>query len=283
MKTPYSFSVIRYVHDVVGGEFVNVGLALYAPDENYIDAICTTKYGRLSKLFVEVDGAQFRSLMNFLMIHVDVARRKLEDELQFDRKPRDVLEILHKIVPKDDSSLQFSTSGGGLSTNPAKTLEELYERYVERYAEKPKHAARDDQEVWKVFKRPLEERRVSKYLRPHLIVADDYEYEFDHVWKNNQWWVLEPISFDLENADSIKEKAARWLGRAFALQSAKEEFTLFMLLGKPMREELMAAYTKAENLLHRIPGAKEFIREEEAEAFAADIQTEIEQHPDGKK
>ena len=136
MKTTYTFSVVRYVHDVVGGEFVNVGVVLYAPQENYIDAVCTKKYGRLSGLFVEVDGTQFRTMMNFLETRIDEARRKLEGELQFDGKPKDVLEILYHVIPKDDSSLQFSASGGGLTTNPAKTLDELYERYVERIRKK---------------------------------------------------------------------------------------------------------------------------------------------------
>jgi hypothetical protein len=40
----------------------------------------------------------------------------------------------------------------------------------------------------------------------------------------------------------------------------------------------MQAYTKAENLLHGIPGAKEFIREGEEEAFAVEVQSEIEHH-----
>ena len=32
MKTAYSFVVLRYVHDVMIGEFVNIGVTLYAPD-----------------------------------------------------------------------------------------------------------------------------------------------------------------------------------------------------------------------------------------------------------
>lgn len=33
MKTqyPYTYSVLRYVHDVTSGEFVNVGVVLYSP------------------------------------------------------------------------------------------------------------------------------------------------------------------------------------------------------------------------------------------------------------
>jgi hypothetical protein len=32
MKTTYSFTILRYVHDIATGEFVNMGVALYAPE-----------------------------------------------------------------------------------------------------------------------------------------------------------------------------------------------------------------------------------------------------------
>lgn len=278
MKTQYSFAIVRYVHDVVGGEFVNVGIVLYAPEQDYVDAMCTKKYGRLSRLFIDVDGTQFRSLMNFLEVRIDNARRTLESELQFDGKPRDVSEVVSRIIPKDDSSFQFSPSGSGLTTNPQRTLEELFERYVERYAQTRTITTRDEQEIWKTFKRPLEQKRVVKYLRPHQIVARDYEYEFEHAWKNSQWHVLEPVSFDLESSSSIKDKAARWLGKALALQDSKEQFKLFLLLGKPTNEQLLHAYTNAENILNRIPGNKELVREDEADSFASSIESEIAQH-----
>jgi len=278
MKTQYSFSVVRYVHDVVGGEFINVGVVLYARDASFIDAKCTNRYARLSKLFINIDGEQFRQLMSFLEHQIGEVRMRLQGELPFNGKPRDILDILHKIVAKDDSSLHFSQSGAGVTSDPAKTLSELFERYVERYSEKRGHAARDDKEVWRFFRHPLEEKRVTKYLQSHTIVSNDYEYEFEHAWKNHQWRVFEPVSFDLENAHSIKDKAAKWLGRAMALQNPKEEFRLYLLLGKPMQEELIQAYTKAENILNRITIDKVFVREHEAESFANSVQHEIEDH-----
>ena len=44
MKTPYTFSVLRYVHDPVSTEFVNIGVAVYAPAAKYLSALCTTHY-----------------------------------------------------------------------------------------------------------------------------------------------------------------------------------------------------------------------------------------------
>ena len=62
MKTAYTFVTLRYVHDVVTGEFANVGIVLYAPDERYLEARFTTSYERLNALFVKIDHANYRSL-----------------------------------------------------------------------------------------------------------------------------------------------------------------------------------------------------------------------------
>ena len=76
MKTTYTFTVLRYVHDIVAGEFVNVGVALYAPDVRYVSAICTPRYGRLNKVFLEVNGDHLRSLMRFIQARVNAADGK---------------------------------------------------------------------------------------------------------------------------------------------------------------------------------------------------------------
>jgi hypothetical protein len=38
-KTPYSFSVLRYVHDPVSQEFANIGVAFFSSQARYLDAI----------------------------------------------------------------------------------------------------------------------------------------------------------------------------------------------------------------------------------------------------
>jgi hypothetical protein len=40
MNTTFTYTVLRYVHDIATGEFVNMGVALYAPEANYVSAIC---------------------------------------------------------------------------------------------------------------------------------------------------------------------------------------------------------------------------------------------------
>ncbi len=271
MKTVYSFVVLRYVHDIASGEFVNVGVALYSPDTKYIGALCSTRYGRLSKMFLDVDGDYFRGLMRHIETRFDEIGGKLREELPFDGTPAGIIEIARTVLPPDDSSLQWSEAGGGWTENPARTLEELFTRLVARYEDGQKRLNRDDSEVWKVFKKELETRQVLARLQPKRIITGNYDYEFEHAWKNQKWHLYEPVSFDLQEADSILDKANRWVGRAVSLQDSPDKFKLHLLLGEPSIEKLRPAFIKAENILNKIPGDKEFVREHEAEKFSATL------------
>ena len=135
MKTSFTFTILRYVHDIATGEFVNMGVALYAPEAKYVSAICNPRYGRLSKVFLDVNGEHLRGLMRYIQARFEERGVKLSTELPFER-PKSIIEIATGILPKDDSSLQWSEPGGGFTENPAATLEELYSRLVEKYEQR---------------------------------------------------------------------------------------------------------------------------------------------------
>lgn len=277
MKTSYSFVALRYVHDIVSGEFINVGVALYAPEAKYIGALCNTRYGRLSKMFLDIDGEYFRGLMRHIETRFEEMGDKLRKELPFGA-PSHIVEIARKVLPPDDSSLQWSEAGGGYTEDPARTLEELFARIVERYEGRQERPSRDDEDVWKVFKKELETRHVLAQLRPKRIITQNYDYEFEHSWKNQSWHVYEPLSFDLLEADSILDKANRWLGRIITLQDSPDKFKLHLLLGEPSLDKLRLVFTKAENILNKIPVEKELIREREAKKFSETLAGEITAH-----
>ncbi|MBP6600902.1 MAG: DUF3037 domain-containing protein [Verrucomicrobiales bacterium] len=45
---PYSFCFLRYVHDPLSAEFVNVGVVLWAPQSRYLGYQFPLNYRRLS-------------------------------------------------------------------------------------------------------------------------------------------------------------------------------------------------------------------------------------------
>jgi hypothetical protein len=273
MKTTYNSIVLRYVHDVVTGEFANIGVVLYAPDQRFLDARFTTSYERLNAIFLKIDHLHFRALIRYMTNRFEELGAELRDGLL----PQAGLpELAKQVLPPDDSSLQWSQPSGGFTDDPAKTLHDLYNRYVECYVAGSAQVSRSDEEIVKPFKAKL--GKVVSKLAAKKIETKDYQYEFDLARKNGIWHVYEPVSFDLIDPNSIREKANRWLGRGVALQDAREKFKIHFLLGEPRQEGTKEAFENAIHLLSKIPGQKELIRESDLERFAEHVAEEIVHH-----
>jgi hypothetical protein len=278
MNTTFTYCILRYVHDLATGEFVNMGVALYAPEANYVSAICSPRYGRPSRMFLEVNGEYLRSLMRYIQARFEEHSVKLQDELPLEGRPKSIMEIAVSVLPKDDSSLQWSEPNGGVSEDPAATLDQLYSRLVERYEQRVQQPSRNDDEVWRHYRKALENKQVLGRLQPKRISGKDYEHEFEHAWENGIWNVFQPVSMDLADADGILDKANRWLGRAINLQESPEPFRLVMLIGEPRAERLRAAYANGLNILRKMPVDKELVLEQEAEQFSETLAKEMDVH-----
>ncbi|MGA2051312.1 MAG: hypothetical protein ABSG96_26795, partial [Terracidiphilus sp.] len=137
---------------------------------------------------------------------------------------------------------------------------------------------RTDEDVWRVFREPLDRVLVTPRLKPKRIVAPNYEYEFERSWKNEVWHVYEPVSFDMVESASMLDKANRWVGRATSLMDSADHFQIHMLLGEPTDDRLKTTFVKVQNILNKMPGKTELIRESEAEAFAEELAREVRGH-----
>jgi hypothetical protein len=182
---------------------------------------------------------------------------------------------LSRILPVDDSSLRFAKGGVGISDDLDGSLDQLFERYVNASMMASKGERRSREAVWHSFRAPLERRSIADKLQPKRIVGADYDYEFEHAWKNGVWNLYEPVSFDLLEAGAIVEKANKWVGRAFSLKESAEPFALNLLLGSPQDLSLMNAFRRAENILNKMPGKHTFVREDEAEDFARALESQL--------
>jgi len=141
-------------------------VALYAPEAKYLNARCTSHYQRLSGMFEPIASDHFRQVTRYLQNQIEALGQRIATELALKRPPRNIEEVLAQVLPPDDSAIQFSTAGGGFTSDLDKSLHELYIRYVERYATRAERARRDEEDIWKVFRAPLEKREVIKYLTP---------------------------------------------------------------------------------------------------------------------
>jgi hypothetical protein len=129
MKVAYSFSVLRYVHDPVTQEFINIGVAVFSPEAKYLRAICTTSYGRITHMFQTIDGHRFRQLSRHIQDAICAAGRQYQSAIPLE-SGQTIEHLLAKVLPPDDSAIQFSKAGVGLTGDLDRTLNELYQRYI---------------------------------------------------------------------------------------------------------------------------------------------------------
>lgn len=282
-KQPYTYTVLRYVHDTGTGEFANVGVVLTSPAARYADAILRPTYGRLSKMFPGMDGDHFRRVIRHLQSRFDELASRVREEMDLGQMPGSALELAHGVIAADDSSFQWSPMGSGLAADLPATLESIYQRMVERYDDKAKPESRSDEVIWRSFRKGFEERKVLSRLHPKVISVADDEVTFSHAWQNHQWHCMETVSFDLMQPQSIKDKAHNWLGRMTSIQNAPEQFCVYYLVGEPQQEGSRKAFDQALNVLHKTPVAHEIVREHEAESFAATMADKIAAHDEEVK
>jgi hypothetical protein len=237
-------------------------------------ALFTSNYGRASRFFLRIDGTLFRQFVRFISDRINSMGDQLETGLLLE-DPRPLEVLLARVLPPDDSSFSFGSVRGGVATDLERAHRDLFDRYVEAYTKPQDEGRRGEDEVWRTFRNEFDKRLITDVLVPKTISSHDYSYDFAHAWKNGVWNLYEPISFDLLDASSMLEKANKWVGRAFALGESPEAFKLNILLGAPQDTRLREAYVRAENLLNRIRVKHEFVREDEADSFAQNLELAI--------
>lgn len=277
-KSAYTYTVLRYVHDIATGEFLNVGVALLAPEQRYVSALCRTTVSRLKPVFPSLDGESFRAAMRHVTHEFERLQRELAEDLPLRPTAAGVMGLAHAVLGADDSSLQWSPMGSGLTADPGTTLEQLYERFVTAHDARSPVQRRQDEDVWRPFSLELQQRRVLRHFVKKTIAVDDDQIEFKHAWKNGEWHCLAPVSFDLASAESIREKAHRWLGMTTSVAAGAEPFRLYFLVAEPSRSDLRSAYVSALSILRKSPVRHEVFAEAQAPALSDRFAAEVAAH-----
>jgi hypothetical protein len=281
-KLPFQFAVLRYIHDAFTGEFLNVGIAFYCKDPAFFKVRLLQKYRRITNAFPEADGEFYRRYIASLQSKFDALAEKVNSKQSTFEPwpPSRVEELLVQVLPPDDSSIQFGEAQGGMTKDLEATFEDIYRRLIEAHLPHEEKESRNEAEVWNVFREPLRKQNVIRLLSPHVIHIKKQEFEFDYAWKNGHWSALQPLSFDLVQPKSIRNKAFQYFGANVVLHDSKTINTLYYLLGAPRRDDtpVLKEYAKAKDLL----GAREhanmikLIEEDEADDFAREIAPKIE-------
>jgi hypothetical protein len=270
-RQPYTYVVLRYRHDPLAGELLNVGVLLHAPRSRFLKSAMRSTYGRLSRLYPDFDGS---ALTNDLK-RAETALNRLASSEGADLFAADlsVHDFARRVLDDPAGSYIWSEAGSGLTRDPEEDLARLYARFIGQFDEKDA-ARRSDADIWRPARDRLAERQLDRLFEPKTIATDRDEVAFQHAWKNGVWHCVQPLSFDLATAASIQEKAARWVGHMYGLQTSQETFRPYFLVGAPDEPGLVPAFERAVAFLGAAPGshAPRIIRENDIPEFVDEFE-----------
>lgn len=276
-RNPYSYSILRYVHDISTGEFVNVGIVIYSSKANYFEYNLRRSLGTISEIFPEIRAIAFKSLLRTVGRRLESIKSNFGSSLEPKGRSQSLEELLVETLPKDDSALIWANHGTGVSVNLDAVLSRLFDRYVAKYDRPKQRHGRTDEDVARNIKKNLEERHLLKFFEEKTIQGRSDDVKFDLAWKNGVWHCIEPLSFDLNAAENIRDKAHKCAGSIVGISDSPDKFKVYLVLAKPNRPELADAFERAMGILGNV-SSTEIYAEDNQEALLDKLTQDISSH-----
>lgn len=275
MKVRYTFSLVRYVHDPIAGESMNVGVLLFSPASSFLDVKLEYRYERFSSAFARFDGERFKQVLQYFSSAMEEARESLAPRLLFVRDSADSMtssDFAKRIWTDPGLSFRVSEPMAGIGEDMPSVLHELFDRFVTSQYERQDSEHLSDDQVWSIYRGKLSSE-VTRNLRPKTFETSDYKIEFPHAFQNERWHVLQPLSMDYAAQARIQDKATRWLGAGTNLCESPEAVKgkYYFLLHPPEVRKHHDAYMKAKNILHKIPLEHEIYEEDDAGRLSEEL------------
>ncbi len=301
-RKPFSYVPVRYVHDVYTAEFLNVGLVMFVPGESLLLSKFQRNLERINAAFPDFKGDNYLYAISTVERGFERIARDVEATATGDlskhaqnggglhgpehgtpgENAKTAGDLARIIVPRGDNSLQLSPHvGAGAAFEPRREFDGMYDRFVTRYDKPPlggqpglhTGSERSDEEVWHPVEAMLRQRGIPNAPRPKRVDGRADAVEFRHAVKNGAWQVYEPLSFDLGDAERIKDKARLWLGRLNAVRDGvDEDIRLHFIVGKPRTPGLEDAYRDALEIIRGAPFETEVFEDDSVDEVALRIE-----------
>jgi Protein of unknown function (DUF3037) len=119
-----SLYLVQYVPDVVRGEFLNIGLFLFSPEENYLGCLFTDDFRRVKRFHPQADMEFLRELQQDFEQQIDEHSDELESYLGW-------------MEQSFSNLVQLAPVRACLLRDPATEIQDLFNRYIGARVEGP--------------------------------------------------------------------------------------------------------------------------------------------------
>lgn len=273
----YQYQLVRYVHDHFTGEFVNIGIVLYAQEDKFLKGQFIQSFNRVTHMFPGANSAFLKRSVHQIEQSIEQIAAQLNELFL---PSNDLAAITQGIFQKEDSGIQFGPINYGIDLQLDAALNRLFQVQIDKYIiHKADSGSMPDEDVWKkCYKAHFEKYGILHHLNQHKVSIPKDVLVFDRAWKNDIWHCFEPLSFKIKEEDAIKDKVYKWAGKLKGLAHADEKIHLVLMASiddshitmKPFIEEYLNINTEQLKV--------EFITDEQADDFARQLSEKISEH-----
>jgi hypothetical protein len=129
VKKPFQAVAVRYVHDVRSAEFLNVGVVMLSATWPFAGARFVPQWSRVTAAFPAADLVVLRRIARAFQQRCE----EWSSEALGQQTLQPIVELsslLRSVMIPDDASIQMSPPVTGLTSDPTRTLAELFETYA---------------------------------------------------------------------------------------------------------------------------------------------------------
>jgi hypothetical protein len=142
----YQYQILRYRHDAVSGEFVNIGIVFFDADSRFLCARITEKQERIARFFGSASSAFLLSTTKHIENEFNQIAERLADAQTIIMREalsghvidpllmcRSITEITSSVLPINDNGLFFSEVHKGWHYDHQNAFNETYYRLIGKY------------------------------------------------------------------------------------------------------------------------------------------------------
>ncbi len=263
MKTNlYTYCTFKYQHSPFLDESLNIGVIIYFHNSQKFSFTYSKNLSRIKSAYSQVPEKTIREYIRQIDKKIKYFHNLKDDFLPLAGASEFSDFIYKNILLYDASCLKFA----GFTTQSSRgfddiTIEETIINKV--FIDDIKSQGRQPQEpiILQKLQRELKKLGIdqvanrARYQNDFEVKTSTGKFRFDFAWKNGVWNVVKPVGFDLKTGEGIIQKARNNLGEFFDFRSEKQtaEFKTTILVGKPESKDLFNEYTRALEILHKIP------------------------------
>jgi hypothetical protein len=273
MNKQLIYSILQYKHSPVLGEAINVGVLYYFPNEERKLYFYITDATRIKPIYKDFDSRYFNSILKLIKNNVAKYSGDLYAEKQLNDNLKDFIHFY--LLKNDDTALQFSDLNSVINvySKPEQAIEEYTKLLLPLSIKKEAQVVKyNETYIIKKFKTRLfghDEQLADKVTKNYVVKIDELSFKFDFAWQNGSLNLVHPLSFDLQDTQSIQRKTAEYCSYLSWLNKYTKDNNcrIDLLLAKPQESSLQNTYNKSIKLLKAVDSNKKVIPFEDIDTY----------------